>query len=222
MLVPMIIPIVYALRHKRDSIREISLIAFTMILIVIGYWPLTLGFNVPSNIITKFFLFVVLPLVVLYFPWKIRQKQNTDFPFYEFGITDQGIEKSLKLGFLFIPLMLLVTFLAKYLAGGIAGTPDFPLGVISFVESFSEEFFFRGILFLFLLPRTNLQVAYTTSLLSFVLMHPQHFTDPFILSTITQGIVTLEICRRSKNLVGSWVLHGTNRFFSIVLLPLMM
>ena len=117
--------------------------------------------------------------------------------------------------------MLFITFSAKYVMGGIFN-PNFPLGVVSFVESFTEEFFFRGILFLFLMSKTNLKVAYITSLGSFVLMHPQNFTNPFIISTISQGLITLEICRRSKNLTGAWIVHGTNRFFIIAIYPLLM
>jgi membrane protease YdiL (CAAX protease family) len=131
------------------------------------------------------------------------------------------MEKSLKLGFLFIPLMLIFTFFAKYMIGG-AFNPDFPLGVVSFVESFTEEFLFRGVLFLFLISKTNFKIAYITSLGSFILMHPQNFSNPFIISTIAQGLITLEICKRSNNLAGAWVVHGTNRFFSIGIYHLIM
>ena len=221
MLIPMIIPIVYGIKYKRDSLIEIGVITFTMIFIVVAYWPLTLGLNSTSNIVTKFLLFVFMPLVFLYTTWKIRNKQKKkkqEHSFKQFGITEEGFEKSLKLGFLFLPIMLIVTFIAKYMIGGTLGG-NFSLGVVSFVESFTEEFFFRGVLFIFLLSRTNLKIAYVTSLASFVLMHPQNFSNPFIISTIVQGFLTIEICRRSKNLVGAWVLHGTNRFFSIVIIP---
>ena len=221
MLIPMVLPLVYAVKYKRDSLIEIGVITFTMIFIVVAYWPLTLGLNSTSNIVTKFVLFVFVPLVFLYITWKIRNKQKNkkqEYSFKQFGITEERFEKSLKLGFLFLPIMLIVTFIAKYMA---AGTLDgnFSLGVVSFVESFTEEFFFRGVLFLFLMSRTNLKIAYVTSLASFVLTHPQNFTNPFIISTIVQGFLTIEICRRSKNLVGAWVLHGTNRFFSIAIMP---
>jgi hypothetical protein len=72
------------------------------------------------------------------------------------------------------------------------------------------------------MSKTNLKIAYVTSLTSFILMHPQNFTNLFIVSTIVQGILTIEICRRSSNLTGAWIVHGTNRFFSIVLYPLLM
>ena len=221
MLIPMIIPIVYVIKYKRDSLIEIGVITFTMIFIVVAYWPLTLGFNSTSNIFTKFLLFVFLPLVSLYTAWKIQNKQKKkkqEHSFKKFGITEEGFEKSLKLGFLFLPIMLIVTFIAKYMAGVTLGG-GFSLGVVSFVESFTEEFFFRGILFIFLLSRTNLKIAYITSFASFILMHPQNFSNPFIISTLVQGFLTIEICRRSKNLVGAWLLHGTNRFFSIVIIP---
>jgi len=221
MLIPMVLPLAYAVKYKRDSLIEIGVITFTMIFIVVAYWPLILGLNSTSNIVTKFLLFVFVPLVFLFITWKIRNKQKKkkqEYSFKQFGITEEGFEKSLKLGFLFLPIMLMVTFIAKYMIGGTLDG-NFSLGVVSFVESFTEEFFFRGILFLFLMSRTNLKIAYVTSLASFVLMHPQNFTNPFIISTIVQGFLTIEICRRSKNLVGAWVLHGTNRFFSIVIIP---
>jgi hypothetical protein len=59
-----------------------------------------------------------------------------------------------------------------------------------------------------------------TSLASFIFIHPQNLTTLFIVGTIIQGIVTLEIARRSQNIFGSWMLHGSNRFFELVLLPL--
>ena len=221
MIIPMVLPLAYAVKYKRDSLIEIGVITFTMVLIVIAYWPLTLGLNSTSNIITKFLLFVLVPLAFLYIKWKIQKKPKKvkqENSFEQFGIKEEGFDKSLTLGLLFLPIMLIVTFLAKYMIGGTLDA-NFSVGVVSFVESFTEEFFFRGILFIFLLSRTNLKIAYVTSLTSFVLMHPQNSTNPFIISTIAQGFLTIEICRRSKNLVGAWVLHGTNRFFSIVIMP---
>jgi len=224
MLIPMVIPILYGLKYKRESLLEIIIITIVMIGIVISYWPLSLGINSSANIITKFLLFVIVPISLLYFTYKIRKRyrqEKSDFQLKQFGIASKGIEKSLKLGFIFIPLMFIVTFFVKYIIGG-TFDPNFSLGVVSFIESFTEEFFFRGILFLFLISKTNLKIAYITSLGSFILMHPQNFTNPFILSTIAQGLITLEICRRSSNLAGAWIVHGANRFFSIALYPLLM
>ena len=221
MLIPMIIPIIYAIKYKRESVLEISIITLVMIFIVIAYWPLTLGLNSSSNIITKFLLFVLVPLFFLYLTFKIRNKRSRKklkFQYKQFGITSNGINKSLKLGFLFLPLMLFITYLAKTMIGGTI-YPNFSLGIVSFIESFTEEFFFRGILFLFLMSKTNLKIAYITSLLSFIFIHPQNFTNLFIISTIVQGLITMEICRRTSNLAGAWIVHGTNRFFSITIYP---
>jgi hypothetical protein len=53
-------------------------------------------------------------------------------------------------------------------------------------------------------------------------MHPQNLTNIFIIGTIVQGILTIEIARRSQNIIGSWLLHGSNRFFELVIIPLLM
>jgi membrane protease YdiL (CAAX protease family) len=147
-------------------------------------------------------------------------KFTKEFDLSSFGINYKNIDKSIKLGFLFIPIMLFITFSVKYMIGA-SYDANFSLGIVSFIESFTEEFFFRGVLFLFLLNKTNLKIAYVTSFLSFVLMHPQNFNNLFIFSTIVQGIITLEICKKTSNLTGSWIVHGTNRFFSIAIYPLL-
>lgn len=191
-----------------------------MILSVIAYWPLTLGFQATANLIPKFILFVIIPFILLQSYWKYKKNKENHFELL--GLTNKNLEKSFKLGLALIPLMILVTFLAKHMIGFTIIEPNLELGVVSFIESFTEEFFYRGILFLLLMKRTSFTVAYITSLASFILMHPHNITNIFIISTIVQGILTVEICRRTRNLAGGWVLHGTNRFFSIVILPFLL
>jgi len=218
MILPMILPFVYTLFHKKKALEEIVIITFLILFIIIAYWPLTLGFRSTANIITKFILFVFLPFIILFvYEWRKKNYMNI---FEKFGISNKGIEFSFKLGLLLIPIMLLVTFIILILTTNINTIINLELGITSFIESFTEEFFFRGILFLYLMSKTNQKIAYITSLSSFILMHPQNFSNLFIISTVVQGFLTTEISRRSKNLTGSWVLHGTNRFFSIVILPL--
>jgi membrane protease YdiL (CAAX protease family) len=222
MLIPMIIPLLYTLLVKRESLKEIILISSSMIIIVIFYWPLSIGIESSSNILVKILLFVVIPLFTLYVNWILQNKSKKTIPYFpinQFGIKKEGLNKSLKLGILFTPLMLIITFIIKLIIGSIPDT-NVILGVVSFVEAFTEEFFFRGILFLFLLPKTNVKIAYFTSMACFVLSHPQHFNNLFIISTIIQGFLTIEICRTSKNITGAWILHGANRFFSITVIPL--
>jgi membrane protease YdiL (CAAX protease family) len=214
MLIPMIIPLVYSLTYKKESFKEIAVFTLSMIVIVIAYWPLTTSIITPANIAVKFFLFVVLPLVLLV----ILQRDKKPLSFNLYGIQKRGTGKSVTLGLMFLPIMLLTTFVVKYYSGDVSHA-DLFLGSVSFIESFTEEFFFRGILFLFLFHKTNLKLAYTVSLASFVLMHPQNFMNLFLLSTVVQGILTIEICRRSENLTGAWIVHGANRFFTLAVIP---
>jgi membrane protease YdiL (CAAX protease family) len=114
--------------------------------------------------------------------------------------------------------MLIVSGVISYLSGNIVqGSLD--AGVVSFFESFTEEFYFRGLLFLVLMAYIDVRLAYVISITSFVLVHPQHLTSFFIVPTILQGLLTLEIVRRSNNLIGAWLLHGANRIFLLLVLP---
>lgn len=188
-----------------------------MILIVIFYWPLTLAITSPANIITKFILFILIPLLIL--QKGLRIKKGISKKFELIGLSRKNIKKSIILGLFFLPIMVLITILVQFNIGFSSNDPHLFLGIISFFESFTEEFFFRGILFLFLMSKTNFKIAYSTSLACFILAHPQNITSIFIISTIVQGLITLEISRRTRNLIGPWVVHGTNRLFSIALLP---
>lgn len=214
----MILPVIYTSIYKKKALEEIIIITFLILFIIILYWPLTLSIRSTANIITKFILFVLIPLFILFmYEWRKNNYKNI---FEKLGISNKGIKPSIKLGLLLIPIMLLVTYLILIITTYINNTINLELGITSFIESFTEEFFFRGILFLYLMSKTNLKIAYITSLSSFILMHPQNFSNLFIISTVVQGFLTTEISRRSKNLTGSWILHGTNRFFSIIILPL--
>ena len=217
MLLPLIIPIAYCIKNIKASCVDISLISFSIFIIVVLYWPLTLGIRSPANLFSKFLLFIIIPIILL--SLRLKNKKAIIKEFELFGLTQKNIKKSTILGFIFIPLMVLITVLIQYYIGFSPNNPDVYLGIMSFFESFTEEFFFRGILFIFLISKTNFKIAYSTSLSCFILAHPQNLTSLFIIGTLVQGIITLEICRRSQNLIGSWMVHGTNRLVSIVLLP---
>ncbi len=173
MLVPMFLPIFYCIKYKRESLAEIVAIILTMTFIVIAYWPLSNLIITSQNILVKIILFIILPIIILF----TFKHDGHILNLGQFGIRKNGLKKSLWLCALFLPIMLGVTFVIKYFngtfydAGVLAGT-------ISFFEAFSEEFFFRGVLFIFLLSRTNLKIAYITSLASFILMHPPNVVKP--------------------------------------------
>jgi len=189
-----------------------------MVVIVILYWPLltTNSLGEYTYISVKFFLFVFLPIIGL----QLLEKKKTTFNLNRYGIKHHGIKKSTKWFILFLPIMLVITLIIQ-LINGVKIDYNLSTATIMFFEAFTEEFFFRGILFIFLLSKTNLQVAYIKSLASFILIHPQNLTTIFIIGTIVQGILTIEICRRSDNLTGAWLLQGTNRFFTIAIIPLL-
>ena len=206
MLIPMLLPIFYCFIYKRKSLADIITITSAMMLIVVLYWPLTNTVYTTANIAVKVLLFVLIPIMCLLFLKRDKSPLNLK----QYGIKKDGLKKTLQLCLLFLPSMLGITFVIKYV-NGISNDINILFGTVSFFEAFTEEFFFRGVLFIFLLSRTDVKIAYMTSLLSFVLMHPQNFTNIFIISTIIQGILTIEIVRRSENITGAWLLHGINR-----------
>ena len=219
MLIPMLFPLFYCFTYKKESLAEVGTITMSMILIVIFYYPLETSKFLSTNTYTavKILLFVLLPLLLLF----IIKRKKFILNLEQFGIKREGLKKSVWLSILFLPIMLGITTIIYtfYINGTVF---DVIAGLISFFEAFTEEFFFRGILFIYLLQRTNLKIAYITSLASFILVHPQHLFSIFIIGTIVQGILTIEICRRSDNLLGAWLLHGANRLFAIALLPFLL
>jgi len=217
MLMPLILPLFYAARYKREAFIEIGTISLVMVLIVLLYWPLITStiFSTYTYIVTKFLLFVVLPIVA----FVLLQRNITPLHLGIYGVKKQGVRKSLMWFVLLLPAMLVTTFVIQYFHG-VGWNVEVVAGIMSFFEAFTEEFFFRGVLFVFLLQKTTMKIAYVTSLASFTLMHPQHLTTFFIIGTLLQGVLTLEIARQSKNIIGAWFLHGSNRFFQLVLVPL--
>lgn len=216
MILPMIIPILYCIKYKKQSLTFIGLITVAMVVIVFLYWPLISSnlFGDYNYLIVKIFLFVLLP--ILFIQAVSREKKGVNFEGY--GLKKSGLKKSIVLFVVFLPIMLITTIIIQIINGYSTDSNLF-FGTIMFFEAFTEEFFFRGILFLYLLEKTNLHISYITSLASFILVHPQNLTSVLVIGTIIQGFLTIEICRRSNNLIGAWLIHGTNRFFTIVIMP---
>ena len=224
MLVPMLLPLLYSMKYKKEALREIATILLVMILIIVLYWPLlTSGFfSTYTYIVVKTLLFVLLPIIA----FTVVKRDTPLVRLTDYGIKKEGTKKSLIWFIVFLPLMLATTFLLQYFNGqyfpGIEWNADVIAGSISFFEAFTEEFFFRGVLFILLSQKIPIKIAYVTSLTSFILMHPQNFDTLFILGTILQGVLTLEIARKSQNILGAWFLHGSNRFFQLAILPFIM
>ena len=80
-----------------------------------------------------------------------------------------------------------------------------------FFDAFNEEFLFRGVLLLYLWKIIDLKIAYATSILAFILAHPQHFTLLPLIGVAAQAILLGIITHKTKNLIGPWISHGFNR-----------
>jgi len=221
MLLPLIIPILYCIRKKRESLTEILIIALVMSLIV-GLWPLYsdgyLGYSSEAYVSVKVLLFIALPITVLL----LLKRNKSPLDFRQYGIQSEGAKKSILLFVVLLPLMLIASYIVR-IGSSAPASADLPYGAIMFFEAFTEEFLFRGILFILILSLTDVKIAYFTSFACFLLMHPQYYASGLMigmLSLIVQAVLTIEIARRSKNIIGSWLLHGLNRFVTIAVFPL--
>jgi len=117
MLIPIIIPLIYYLKYKREALIEIGSITLVMALIVALYWPLltsnlALTYTYPA---AKVLLFVLLPLILF-----LAIKRDTS-PLHGalYGVTKQGLRKSVFWFLLFLPIMLVVSGLIQYFNGAI-------------------------------------------------------------------------------------------------------
>ncbi len=216
MLIPLVVPLLYVLFYKRNNARSIVELVLVIVIIVFLYDALIAfsWFGSFSYVLWKTVLFIGFPLLVLFF----SEKKNVYLLLSSLGLKRIGLEKSIMLALSLIPVMLVVTGIVLWLQQSTFLSSEV-FAIISFFESFTEEFFFRGVLFLFLMKKTNTNIALFTSIACFILAHPQHFNSFFLVSTIVQAVLTVIIVYRSKNLIGAWLLHGTNRVSSLLLFP---
>lgn len=220
-LLPLFIPIVYCIRYKKESLTEVLVIAL-VIALIIGLWPIYsdghLGYSTGAYVSSKALLFIVLPIIALL----LFKRNRTPLNFKQYGIQKEGLKKSVMLCLILLPVMLIATYIVKIVSNP-TSPADSVYGTIMFFEAFTEEFLFRGVLFILLLGLTNTKIAYVTSFAGFLIMHTQYYMnglDIGLLMVFVQSIATIEIARRSNNIVGSWLLHGINRFFSLAIFPL--
>jgi membrane protease YdiL (CAAX protease family) len=209
MLLALVIPIVYCLKWKKTNLRKVVLILFCCIFIVILY-PITtyLGNIIEPTLgyfLGKLFLFTLLPFVtILYLErWKIKTT------LMELGVKKEKLIISILLGL----GVLLITVVIALIIYGLRQTesPSIYWNMIMFLDAFNEEFLFRGVLLLYLWKITDFKIAYATSVLSFILAHPQNFTSLYLISTAAQGILLGIVTYKTKNLIGPWISHGFNR-----------
>jgi membrane protease YdiL (CAAX protease family) len=200
LLIPaLLIPLIYSLIWKRSELRNLSILFLTGVLIVFLY-PIT---SILPYVIGKFIIFVLLPMLALFYieRWNLREILSKT------GIYKLNLQRSILYGLAATIVTITITIL-------VSTTTSFDLlfRTIMFFEAFTEEFLFRGVLLLYLTKKTNLRVAYLTSILGFILIHPQHFTSLFIFSTASQAILLAIVAHKTQNIIGPWISHGLNRF----------
>ena len=205
MLLSLAIPITYCLKWNRKGLKGVLLISLCCLGVVVFY-PLTsiLGeaFPIFGYAIAKTVLFILFPVitVLLVERWKVAEV------FVNLGFRKEGLSKGLIFGL----LAALITVTATLLVSSTSSW--FPLHqTVLFFEAATEEFFFRGFLLLYLLSKTTSKVASLTSVLAFVLAHPQHFLTLHLIPLVLQGVLLALIAYRTKNIIGTWLSHGLNR-----------
>jgi len=209
-LFALLIPIIYSLKNDKKELKSIFLITLCCIALVIFY-PITdyLSILIPliGYSLGKFILFVMFPVITVFY----IENWNLKDIFSKLGVKKKNISKSVFYGLITAIVTIIITvFILSFTL--IESQFDLVYRTIMFFEAFTEEFFFRGFLFLYLIKKTDLKVAYATSILGFILIHPQHFSRWFLISTISQGILLTIVAEKTKNIIGTWLSHGLNRF----------
>lgn len=219
MLLALIIPIVYCIKWKKTNLRKVVLISICCIIIVILY-PLTtfLGNIMEPTLayfLGKLMLFTLLPFItILYIErWTIKTT------FLEVGVKKEKLMLSILLGLGALIITVLIWLLST--KWGQAEPPSAYWNTIMFLDAFNEEFLFRGVLLLYLWKITDLKIAFITSILVFILAHPQNFTSLYLISTAVQGILLGIVTYKTKNLVGPWISHGLNRIIPQIIAALL-
>ncbi len=210
-LIALLIPLAYSLKNKRKNLKPI-LAMIICSLAMVSFYSLTYYLSQISPLfgytIGKFILFVFLPIITIFYV----ERWNPKTILSNLGVKKENLRKSVIYGVLAALVTITITIF-------LISTMSFDLSyrIVMFFEAFTEEFFFRGFLFLYLLSKTDIRVAYVTSILGFILIHPQHFTSLFLISTITQGILLTVVAHKTRNIIGPWIGHGLNRFFPVLI-----
>lgn len=203
----LLIPIAYSLKNNRKNMKPILMITLASIGTIVFYPMVSfLSGIIPGfgYTIGKIILFVLIPVITILYIEKWRIKDV----FRNLGVRKTNLPRSVTYGIIAGVATVIITIFASTTTQF-----DIVFRTIMFFEAFTEEFFFRGFLFLYLIGKTNVKVAYATSITGFVLIHPQHFASTFLISTIAQGVLLTVVAHKTKNLLGPWISHGMNRFF---------
>lgn len=215
MLLALPIPVIYCLKWKKESLRKVIAISICCIFIVFLYRITNdLGKIIEPTLgyfIGKLILFTIFPLTMIL----ILEQGKIKTALTEVGIKKDKLALSILLG---LGALVITVILALIIYGwGQIEPASAYWNIVMFFEAFNEEFLFRGVLLLYLWKITDLKVAYATSVLAFILAHPQHLTSISLIGVAAQGILLGIVTYRTKNLVGPWISHGLNRIIPQIL-----
>jgi membrane protease YdiL (CAAX protease family) len=184
MLLALVIPLVYCLRWKKETFRKTVVLFLISILIVLLY-PITGIFNTSLGtggyFIGKLILFTLIPLltIIALERWTIKNA------FVELGVHRKNIGKSLIFS---VGALVITVCIAMIFFWGAPGITSAIWNIVMFFEAFNEEFFFRGILLLYLWKLTDIKIAYATSTLAFILAHSQYYVPTLVFGGLSGTI----------------------------------
>ena len=208
-LLALLIPIIYCIGWKKESLWKVIAISICCIFIVFLYRiTVDLGNIIEPTLgyfIGKLILFTILPLITILYLERCKIKTALT----EVGVKKEKLVMSILLG---LGVLVITVILALIIYGwGQTEPASAYWNIVMFFEAFNEEFLFRGVLLLYLWKITDLKVAYVTSVLAFILAHPQHLPSLSLIGVAAQGILLGIVTYKTKNLIGPWISHGLNR-----------
>ena len=204
LIIALSIPLFYCFFNKKEMLKKIIVLFLMGVVIIILYPIVSIFESVYGYFLGKAIIFTLIPLITVIYLEKIDVKKA----FSELGVKRDNLEISIFYGL--IAFLFTVIFSLK-MYWGITANVVVDSNIVMFFEAFNEEFLFRGVLFLYLWKITDIRIAYATSIIGFILIHPQHFESFFIVSTTAQAILLAFVTHETKNIVGPWISHGLNR-----------
>jgi membrane protease YdiL (CAAX protease family) len=211
-------------KTKKEGVMIMTLVVVVCLAMAYVEIVLAPGYAVKSGI--KIALFLALPLILLLLSKKASFSKF--FRMKKSGWRASGVMAAITfLGILGAYLLFRGNFdfssVAPILQNqlGINGRNFIPVALyISFINSFLEEFFFRGFAFLALLKTTDKKVAYAFSATAFALYHVAimigWFSLPLmallILSLLFAGFLFNYIDEKKGSILPSWIVHISANF----------
>jgi membrane protease YdiL (CAAX protease family) len=210
MAIVLLVPIVYCVVWKRESLRRTIALWLLSVAIVALYPVVIFAFQHAGDFgyfLAKFVFFVLLPVALLMFieGWSAKTVM------INVGVRRKNLERSIAYGLLAAIAVIAVTVGIRLIIGSTSSSIDASWSVAMFLDAFTEEFLWRGVFFLYLMTLIDWRVAAGTSIVGFVLMHSQYIGSLFIVATITQAVLLTWVTYKTKNIIGPWISHGLSR-----------